>query len=151
MILRQVIQIKGCITQERYIKGKSLPELERLLGFQKGRLEKGIVVAALLQLPTFHQYELLGYSQVAAHQFNRTVTKGLEVNKLKEMVVSEIFTLSGSKRLVKIMANQPHNDRLGNDTQYPPGQGVPQWKLTTPLFAQVIAVVLPGKTYELGY
>lgn len=45
-----MIEVRGCITQERYIKGRSLAELERLLGFQKGRLDNGIVVATLIQL-----------------------------------------------------------------------------------------------------
>ena len=48
MQLNQINQIKGCITQERYIKGRSLTELERILGFEKGRLDKGIVVAGLM-------------------------------------------------------------------------------------------------------
>ena len=148
MHLQQIIQVKGCITQERYIKGKTLPELERLLGFESGRLDKGIVVAALIELPTPHQFELLGYSQVAEHKFNPDKTKGLDVNKLKELLRKEVFMLTGSKRLVKVIANKPHNDKLDNDTQYPPGQGVPQWKLNTPLAARVIAIALPGKIYS---
>lgn len=148
MLLYQIIQIKGCITQEHYIKGRSLPELEHLLGFESGRLDKGIVIAALTQLPAVHQFELLGYSQVAEHRHNSDATKGLDIKKLKEMVLKETFTLFGYKRLVKVMANQPHNDQLDNDVQYPPGQGVPQWKLTSALSAKVVAIVLPGKVYQ---
>ena len=144
----EIIQIKGCITQERYIKGKTLPELERLLGFKKGRLEKGVVVAALIQLPTVNQFDLLGYSQVAGHKFNSDSTKGLDVDKLKELVLKEAFTLVGTKRLVKVMANTPHNDHLSNDEQYPPGEGVPQWKLTSRVSARVVDVVMPGEVYQ---
>ena len=148
MLLHEIIQIKGCITQEHYIKGRSFAELERILGFQTGRLDKGIVVAALTQLPAAHQFELLGYSQVAEHKHSPDATKGLDVKKLKEIVLKEAFTLFGYKRLVKVMANQSHNDQLNNDTQYPPGQGVPQWKLTSPVDAKVVAIVLPGKVYQ---
>src|SRR5262245_1975223 len=105
MHLNDIIQIKGCITQEIFIKGKTLPEIERILGFQKGRLDKGIVVAALLQLPAVNQFELLGYSQVAEHKFNKAATDGLDKNKLKDTLLRNTFTLSGNKRLVKVMAN----------------------------------------------
>ena len=148
MNISEMIQIKGCITQEHYIKGRSLAELERILGFQTGRLDKGIVVAVLTQLPAAHQFELLGYSQVAQHKHSPDAVKGLDVKKLKEIVLKEAFTLFGYKRLVKVMANQSHNNQLDNDAQYPPGQGVPQWKLTSPVDAKVVAIVLPGKVYQ---
>lgn len=146
MHIHEIIQVKGCITQERYIKGKTMPELERILGFQKGRLHKGVVVAVLIQMPTIHQFELLGYSQVAEHRFGGTA--GLDANKLKEMVLKEAFTLAGPKRLVKVIANTPHSDLLDNDTQYPPGLGVPQWKLTSRVSARVIDIVLPEEVYR---
>ena len=148
MHLHEIIRVKGCITQERYIKGKTLPELERLLGFQKGRLEAGAIVAALIQLPATHQFELLGYSQIAEHHFGADATNGLNVNKLKELVLHDAFTLAGNKRLVKVMANTPHNTTLDNDVQYPPGQGVPQWKLTSRLPARVINIIMPEEVYN---
>jgi hypothetical protein len=148
MHLHEIIQIKGCITQERYIKNRTLPELESLLGFQKGRLRDGMIVAALIQLPGLHQFDLLGYSQVAEHRFGSDATKGLDVDKLKELVVKETFTLVGPKRLVKVMANTPHDAQLDNDLQYPPGQGVPQWKLTSRVSARVVGVVEEGELYK---
>lgn len=147
MNINEMIEVRGCVTQERYLKGRSLPELERLLGFAKGRLDKGIVVATLIQLPTISQFELLGYTQVAEHKFKGIDPKKLDVNKLKQMVISEAFTLVGNKRLVKVIANTPHNAKIDNDTQYPPGQGIPQWKLTSLIPARVAAIVLPGKVY----
>ena len=143
----EIIQVKGCITQERYIKGKTLAELERLLGFQKGRLESGVVVAALIQLPAVNQFELLGYSQVAEHKFSADDRK-LDINKLKQMVVEETFTLVGNKRLIKVIANTRHNDAIENDLQYPPGLGIPQWKLTDRISARVLDVVKPGEVYS---
>src|SRR4051812_48029791 len=87
MFLHQFISVRGCITQEKFIKGKSLAELERILGFQKDRLKAGIVVAALLQRPAKSQFELLGYTQVAEHKFDTDVLKRLDVDKLKELVI----------------------------------------------------------------
>ena len=54
MKINDIMLVRGCITQEHYIKGRSLGELERILGFEKGRLENGIIVAALIQLPAAH-------------------------------------------------------------------------------------------------
>jgi hypothetical protein len=148
MHLHEIIQVKGCITQEIYIRGKTLPELERILGFQKGRLENGVVVAALIQLPAVNQFEILGYSQVAEHRHGSTATAGLDVDKLKGLVLKDTFTLVGTKRLVKVMANTPHNTGLENDLQYPPGLGVPQWKIISRVSARVVGIVMPGEVYK---
>jgi len=106
------------------------------------------VVAALIQLPTINQFDLLGYSQVAGHKFGSDATAGLDVPKLKEMVLRNSFTLVGNKRLVKVLPNTRHNEQLNNDLQYPPGLGVPQWKLTSRVSARVVSVVMPEEVYK---
>jgi hypothetical protein len=143
MHLNQQIQVSGCITQEKYIKGKNAAELERILGFKTGRLYAGFAVVVLEQLPNNDQFDLLGYSQVAGHKFGVDALKGLDVEKLKNMLRQETFALAGINRLVKILPNIPHQTYIGNDEnkQYPPGLGVPQWKLTKEIAAKVIAVV----------
>ena len=110
-------------------------------------MDKGIIVAALIQLPNANQFEFLGYTQVAEHKHKAINPKELDVNKLKAIVIKDIFTLVGYKRLVKVIANTPHNAKVDNDIQYPPEQGIPQWKLTSALPARVTAIVLPGKFY----
>ena len=147
MNINEMIEVKGCITQQHFIKGRSLPELERLLGFQKGRLNNGMVVATLIQLPNANQFNFLGYTQVAEHKHKAINPKELDVNKLKAIVIKDIFTLVGYKRLVKVIANTPHNAKIDDDTQYPPGLGIPQWKLTSAIPARVTGIVLPGKIY----
>jgi hypothetical protein len=148
MKLHEIIKVKGCITQERYIKGKKLAELERILGFQKGRLDQGVTIVVLIQLPDINQFELSGYSQVAGHKFNDESVKGLDVTKLKQNVLKDNFTLAGPKRLVKVIPDTPHNDILDNDTQYPPGLGVPQWKLTGKVSARVVAKLKSQEVYQ---
>lgn len=148
MTLHEILKIKGCITQEHYIKGKTVSEMERILGFEKGRFQNGITVLALIQMPEAHQFDLLGYSQVAGHKFNNASLKGMDVKKLKEMVVKEAFTLAGVKRLVKVIPNTPHNHLVDNDIQYPPGLGVPQWKLTGKVSARVVATLKSEDIYK---
>ncbi|OLY94435.1 hypothetical protein SAMN05444008_10138 [Cnuella takakiae] len=141
------LQVRGYITQERYLKYKSLPQMESLLGFQQGRLKEGAIVAVLDQMPAKSGFELAGYSQMAEHKIPKDFTKGLDTNKLKEILIKEVFTLTGEKRLVKVLPFSKHKVNLSNDLQYPPGQGIPQWKLSDTLFARVVAVVKPGQVY----
>lgn len=147
MFIHQIISVSGCITQEKFIMGRTLPELERLLGFHAGRLEAGVVIAALLQVPEICQFDLLGYTQVAEHKFSTDTLIGLDVDKLKEIVLQTTFTTVSTNRLVKIMSNTPHSEYMNNDEQYPPGNGVPQWKLISKVNAEVIAIVNEGECY----
>jgi hypothetical protein len=148
MWANQLIQVSGCITQEKYIKGKSLSEIERILGFHYGRLNSGIVVAALLKIPGNDQFNLLGYTQVSEHRFNNNALSGLDVTKIKNFIRANVFTLTGIDRLIKVIPNTGHQSGVSDDEQYPPGHGVPQWKLTDKLPARVIAVVLNGQKYS---
>ncbi len=145
--INNYISVTGFITQEIYLKNKSLRDIERLLGFQWGRLNEGLIVAALVQIPEDSQYELAGYSQVAGHKFNDGSLKKLDERKLKEILRKEVFALSGNKRLVKVIPNSPHKSSISADLQYPPGLGIPQWKLTRPVTAKVIAIIEPGRIF----
>ncbi|CAN5898825.1 hypothetical protein BH11BAC4_BH11BAC4_14760 [soil metagenome] len=147
MFLNKIIDVKGCITQEKYVKGKSPGEIERILGFHSGRLSTGMVVAALSAIPTNDQFDLLGYTQVAEHRFDASKLKGLEVNNLKDILRKTVFTRYGLNRLIKIRPNTSHQNSMSDDDQYPPGLGVPQWKLKALIPAKVIAIVLPGQRY----
>lgn len=146
-MLTQFLTVRGCITQEKYIKGRTLSELEFILGFHAGRLAQGATVAALLQVPTKSQFNLLGYTQVAEHKINSEVFKGLDVDKLKDLLLRETFTTVGVNRLVKVIPKTEHSKEMNDDEQYPPGWGVPQWKLTAEMPAQVIAELHSGERY----
>lgn len=147
MNLNEYIQIRGCITQEKYAKGRSTAELERILGFKTGRLFSGYVVAALEQVPHLDEFELLGYTQVAEHRFGAEALQGLDVNKLKQTVQQTVFSITGNNKLVKILPDLPHQQFMSNEEQYPTGLGVPQWKLVKPVYARIIKVVKEGEKY----
>ena len=76
------IEIRGFVTQYKYLGGRTLFQMESLLGFQSGRLSNG--------------------------------------------------------------AAKAHDPKLSDDIQYPPGQGIPQWKLTRPIPGRVAAVLARG-------
>lgn len=117
--------VRGCITQEKY-NGRTLPELESLLGFHAGRLAKGATMAALLQVPAKSQLNLPGYTQVAGHKTGSQAFKGLAAGKPKDLLLRETFTAVGVNRLVKVLAKTGQSKEMGDDEQYPPGRGIPQ-------------------------
>ena len=135
------VEVSGFVTQAKYLLGRSLSHIESLLGFQAGRLANGANFATLERLPTIDEFETAGYSQVAAHR--HVMPTGLDPRGLRKMAMS-VWALNGPDRLVKVMAITRHDPRIADDVQYPPGQGVPQWKLIRPIPARVASVLLRG-------
>lgn len=132
------IAVQGYVTQYKFIAGRSLREIEKLLGFHAGRLAQGATFAALDRLPSFGDFTTAGYSQVAAHR-HRT-PEGLDMDRIKRMAMSAWAT-TGPDRLLKVVPMMGHSTAMDDDLQYPPGQGVAQWKLTAPVPATVVAVL----------
>ena len=133
------IQVSGFITLKKFLLGRNLQQIERLLGFHKGRLRQGATFAELTAIPGVNEFDLAGYSQVANHRFDTRALAGYDINKLKNNVL-EVWNKPGEK-LVKVIATTGHNGALSNDVQYPPGSGVPQWKLIVRKQAVVRCVV----------
>lgn len=138
MKVGDLMPVSGCVTQDKFILGRSLPEIERNLGFHSGRLAKGMLVVALLELPRADQFSFAGYSQVATHRFKPSGT--LDERVAKANVIAG-WTLSGPNRLVKVYATTRHDPGLKPDIQYPPGLGVPQWDIHASLRGRVVADV----------
>jgi hypothetical protein len=138
MAVGQKIAVGGFVTKQKSLAGRSLLELESILGFHAGRLANGATFAALDRLPLPNEFETRGYSQVADHR--HATPPGLDMAAIKRMAMAA-WAPSGPDRLIKVMAVTLHNTGMRDDDQYPPGQGVPQWKLVMPIPATVIAVL----------
>lgn len=138
-VLYSTIQVSGFVTLKKFLAGKSLQQIESLLGFHQGRLRLGATIAELQYIPSAAEFDLAGYSQVADHRFNKGVLNGFDQSKLKTMV-HDVWSQPGEK-LVKIIATTRHDPNMTNDDQYPPGQGVPQWKLIAQKPATVTAIL----------
>jgi hypothetical protein len=52
----------GCCTHALLLRGKSLTELEDVLGYQRGRLAAGATILFLEALPTADCFQLAGYT-----------------------------------------------------------------------------------------
>jgi hypothetical protein len=156
MIIGQTTHVYGYVTQLKYVQGKSLADLENLLGFQTGRLAQGAVILALKQLPAPEQFTFGGYTQVADHHFkeqygDNSILKQPQgendrdyrarILKIKTNIIKTVWAETGPERLVKVKAITPHNNNIQLDDQYPPGQGIPQWKLLAGISARVVAEI----------
>ena len=51
MKIGDIVSVSGCITKEKFIAGRTLAEIEKMLGLHSGRLSGGIAVVAVTQLP----------------------------------------------------------------------------------------------------
>lgn len=142
--LNTIIQRAGFVTQDKYLRGRTLREIEEILGFHKGRCSEGLYLARVLSLPFPDQFELKGYTLLAEHQQKDGYLgkNGPEFDeaKLKRMVYDSWGT-QGPPQLIKAIPAVPHNNDLPDDFQYPSGWGVPQWKLTTRTNMEVIAFI----------
>jgi len=78
MKIGEVIQVSGCFTKNKFIAGRSLREIEKILGFHPGRFSKGITVVSLTRLPTLQQFQLAGHTNVATHRFKTPTDLNIE-------------------------------------------------------------------------
>jgi hypothetical protein len=147
MPVGQPLNVSGCVTKDKFIRGKTIEEIEKLIGFHRGRLASGLTVVKLNRLPAMNEFDLAAYSNVATHRLQ--VPTGLDIDKLKRLAI-ESWSLSGVDRLVKVLAAIRHDNSMDPDVQYPPGQGIPQWKVTVQIPGVVIAEVAgtPGTRYQ---
>ena len=138
MNVGDVISVTGCVTKEKFIIGRTLVEIEKILGFHAGRLSGGVAMVALSELPGIDQFELAAYSNVATHRFK--APDGFNLAKIKADAKLS-WAITGPERLVKALPTVRHNGTMDPDIQYPPGQGAPQWLVKIPLKAKVVALV----------
>jgi len=59
----RVLAVSGYVTSEKFVRGRSLDQVEKILGLLPGELKNGAVVLRLNVLPLPHQFELRGYTQ----------------------------------------------------------------------------------------
>ena len=131
-------RLDGFFTQQKFIAGQTLTELERRLGYRTGRLSQGAYVYRAEVLPANSDFELYGYSQIpgdrsnsADGQYSRSKadeiwgTANYDLNKLKNMARNG-WRLTGPDSLVKVIPVIRHSSK----EEYPPGSGVPQWRIT---------------------
>ncbi len=138
------ITVYGYFTLKKYMlyaNSNGLRKVEQTLGFHAGRLKEGAYLLQFVELPKPEQFCFAGYSQVAEHRFKHVfpnIEKTINIDATKQSVIEMWKNEGGASALVKVKAVTDHDGGMDDNLQYPPGLGVPQWKLTKGIKARVI-------------
>jgi hypothetical protein len=158
-----VITLRGFFTSQKWLRRKTLSEMELLLGYRAGRLSiLGALVYGFTRVPENWEFEVAGYTNVsgglamdpawvtqdrqAAAYHAKTGLPNAET-RLKENARPSM-SISGPNRLIKVKPLL--DDPL--DT-YPPGRGIPQWRVSElaaqrrTLRGELLLELKPGDTY----
>jgi len=62
-----VIPVRGCVVSAKYVLGRPLSSVETILGLKPGELSAGGALLRLNRLPGANEFDLAGYTNVAAY------------------------------------------------------------------------------------
>jgi hypothetical protein len=63
----KVIPVRGCVVSAKFVLGRPLRTAEQILGLNTGELMAGAVLLRLNRLPRASDFDLAGYTNVAAY------------------------------------------------------------------------------------
>lgn len=157
--------LRGFFTSQKWLRGKTLGEMERLIGYRTGRLSShGASVYAFTRVPELWEFDVKGYTNVsgglnispewalaeqkAAAYYANTGMKD-SVTRLKASARATM-TVTGIDRLVKVrpLLDDPFDS-------YPAGSGIPQWRVSEraareeTLYGELLFVLGQGQAYPL--
>ena len=160
-------QMTGFCTHAFLLRGKSLNDLEDLLGYSRGRLANGATILFLERLPTPDDIQLAGYTYfsdgaVQGHKLaaadrdpyrmesllkSELGWSDLQLRTHKQKMIGTTIVINGHERLAKLVPVTGHT--LGEE--YPPGKGIFQVKVVRPLAFRVKAIIAPGQKWLGDY
>lgn len=149
------LSLRGYVLLASHIRGRSPVQLEQVLGYRPARLNLGWYLLFLLDPVSASEFELHGYthfsggkarhSPLTAEQDLRA--RGVDVDRIKGRQAVERFKTHGPDRVAKVVPVIEHSDV----ETYPPGSGIPQWRLVVPKRFKVKAFLAPGEIYLGDY
>jgi len=140
----------GYFTMLKYLlRARSFEHLEDVTGYRRGRLSaKGLLIYRFLRLPEISEFEVRGSTITPEQKWNAEDGDGkireAELAKtaayhrnfkvpsfddIQKQNARKTMAVAGDNTLVKLypLDKQPID---GTDEGYPPGHGIPQWRLT---------------------
>jgi hypothetical protein len=129
------------------LRARTVTHLEDLAGYRRGRLSaKGMVIYRFLRVPEINEFEVRGSTITPKHKWDaedakireaelarvapyHRNTKSPSFDEIQRKNARETMGVSGDNTLVKIY---PLDWQQVDDHPegYPPGLGIPQWRLT---------------------
>lgn len=140
----QVLYLKGCFTEEFFLRGLSVSQIGRELGLPSHRLANGIFISYAIKFPALHEFKLAGWAEYSTDHFVEYGKKGRvkwseenfeKTYRGKRMPMSiedaKKARLDGMKhhKLVKVIPNIPHR----NTDEYPSGGKASQLIVVHPI------------------
>jgi hypothetical protein len=158
-----IITLRGFFTSQKWLLGKTLSEIELLVGYRPGRLSTlGVSVYGFTRVPENWEFEVTGYTNVSGGMTMDPAWVAADRNaaayyakfgmRSSETVLKDnaraSMMISGRNRLIKVkpLLDDPFDP-------YPPGQGIPQWHVSKiaaergTLHGELLVVVKPGERY----
>ena len=164
----QIIQASGCVTRLMDLIGREPDELERIIGYHRGRLAQGYFIAVLKDRVQPGEFVYAGYTHLSGGKIGApdpkkrpdtraTVHQTLVnqvgaggVDRLQQKTLLDIPYV-GLERLAKVMPKILHSDAMEKDPalplQYPVGAGIKQYILTAKKNFLIAAEVAPGGAF----
>ncbi len=157
-VLGETHKADGFFGKLRWLVNKPADELEQRIGYGSGRLSQGWWLLLLMEPIGPDDFEFAGHShlsggrighprlgngRVTAHDDLRGILSP-EGFRRQQQNLATSFTTAGVDRVAKIVP------RSGDDGAYPPGTGIPQWRLLVPKSFIVAASVPAGHKYLGG-
>lgn len=160
-------QTTGFCTHAFLLRGKSLNDLEDLLGYRRGRLAGGATVLFLEKLPTPDDIQLAGYTYfsdgaVQGHKLSPVDRDPYRMESLlrselgwsdaqlrahKQKMIGTKIVIAGHERLAKLAPATGHSP----GEEYPPGKGIFQVKVVRLLPFRVKDTIAPGHKWLGDY
>lgn len=147
--LPDIVSVSGCITLDKYIRGKTLFEIEKEQGLKQGSLKNGMVVAALIRLPYKHEFDIKGHEKSIWHSTRRCNTKSDDTQLLKHTTIKHTWRTYGPNCVVKVLPAIHTNNAVEPPHSFMPVSSILQWVIVpaTHITARVVARV---NNYPLG-
>jgi hypothetical protein len=160
-----IITLRGFFTSQKWLRGRSLSEIELLVGYRAGRLSTlGASVYGFTRVPDYWEFELAGYTNVSgglemdpawvaqeqlAAAYHANTGMAGAATRLKNNARSSM-TVLGPDRLIKVkpLLEDPFDS-------YPAGHGIPQWRVSKKaadlgtLRGELLVVLQPGDRYPV--
>ena len=137
--------VTGYVVPKEFIAGKSLTEIERLVGFKSGRLKNGAAFAQLRSLPPRTDLDYYGSSQTPDHKWEKDrqkiINRGVAVVGHADLSDAAYHYLQPTTKLIKIIALSDPDPLSTLNQNWPRGSGVMQFKLKSPKGAVIVDVI----------
>jgi len=154
----QVVKLKGCFTEELFLRGLTLSQIGVELGLPSHRLNEGVFISFALQLPTVNQFDLGGWAEYSTDNFISYGKNGAQWSekdfektyKDKRMPITIEEAKKGwlmnmrQEKLIKIIPVIPHS----NDDFYPSGGKASQVIIKQPINCQIVKFLKRGEVFN---